>query len=81
VNRQLARTIWKRASDRCEYYLIPQVALPLPFQIDHIPAGEHGDENLNGDQREFARRNSSCPGSGVANPAQDAILPHDGAIL
>jgi hypothetical protein len=46
VNRQLARTVWKRARDRCEYCLIPQFAFPLPFQIDHIVAGKHGGETV-----------------------------------
>ena len=42
MTRKLVRTIWKRAGERCEYCLIPQFALPLPFQIDHIIAEKHG---------------------------------------
>lgn len=31
----------ERAAERCEYCRIPQFALPLPFQIDHIIAEQH----------------------------------------
>jgi hypothetical protein len=41
VNRELARTVRERADERCEYCRIPQFALPLPFQIDHILAEQH----------------------------------------
>jgi hypothetical protein len=55
VNRELIRTVWKRAGERCEYCLIPQWALPLPFQIDHIIAEKHGgravEDNLAHQQR------------------------------
>ena len=50
MNRALARLVRERAGDRCEYCRIPQFALPLPFQIDHIIPEQHeGDtvlENL-----------------------------------
>jgi HNH endonuclease len=41
VNRELAQTVRERAGERCEYCRIPQSALPLPFQIDHITAEQH----------------------------------------
>jgi hypothetical protein len=44
VNRQLTRTVRERAGRRCEYCRTPQFALPLPFQIDHIVAEQHGGE-------------------------------------
>ena len=44
MNRDLARQVRERAEDRCEYCRIPQFALPLPFQIDHIIAGQHQGE-------------------------------------
>jgi hypothetical protein len=48
VNRELVRSVWKRAGDRCEYCLLPQWALPLPFQIDHIIAEKHGGRTVAG---------------------------------
>jgi hypothetical protein len=36
----------ERAGERCEYFLIPQFALPLPFQIDHILAEKHGGQTF-----------------------------------
>jgi hypothetical protein len=46
VNQELARLVRERAADRCEYCRIPQVALPLPFQIDHIIAEKHGGKTV-----------------------------------
>jgi hypothetical protein len=48
MNRELVRSVWKRAGDRCEYCLLPQWALPLPFQIDHIIAEKHGGRTVAG---------------------------------
>ena len=46
MNRELARTVRERAADTCEYCRLPQSALPLPFQIDHIIAEQHGGETI-----------------------------------
>ena len=46
MNRELARAVRERAGDSCEYCRIPQFALPLPFQIDHIIAEQHGGETF-----------------------------------
>ena len=46
MNRELVRTVWRRAGNRCEYCLIPQFALPLPFQIDHVFAEKHGGQTV-----------------------------------
>jgi hypothetical protein len=48
VNRDLAQTVRERAGERCEYCRIPQLALPLRFQIDHIIAEQHGGETVLG---------------------------------
>jgi len=42
LNEQLAREVWRRAEDRCEYCRIPAALYPLPFQLDHIIARQHG---------------------------------------
>lgn len=46
MNRELVQRVWSRAGNRCEYCLIPRFALPLPFQIDHILAVQHGGETV-----------------------------------
>ena len=46
MNRELVRTVWRRAGNRCEYCLIPQSALPLPFQIDHVFVEKHGGQTV-----------------------------------
>jgi hypothetical protein len=48
VNRELARAVRERADERCEYCRIPQFALPLPFQIDHILAEQHEGKTVSG---------------------------------
>lgn len=42
MNRDLARSVRERAKNKCEYCQLPQSVLPLPFQIDHIIAEQHG---------------------------------------
>jgi hypothetical protein len=48
VNRDLARRVRERAEHRCEYCRLPQFVLPLPFQIDHIVAEQHGGQTEEG---------------------------------
>ncbi len=42
----LARLVWRRARDRCEYCLVPQSADELPHHIDHVIAQQHGGETV-----------------------------------
>lgn len=42
MRSELVRLVRARAGNRCEYCLLPQAALPLPFQIDHVVAEQHG---------------------------------------
>lgn len=44
--QELAQTVRERAGNRCEYCRLPQYALPLPFQIDHVVAESHVGETL-----------------------------------
>ncbi|MGH9622501.1 MAG: HNH endonuclease [Bryobacteraceae bacterium] len=46
MNRELARAVRERAGGRCEYCRLPQFALPLPFQIDHIVAEQYRGETV-----------------------------------
>jgi hypothetical protein len=42
VNRELVQRIWQRAGNCCEYCKLPARHYPLPFQVDHIIAKQHG---------------------------------------
>lgn len=46
MDRDLQRAVWKRAGSACEYCRIPQALDPLPFQIDHIIAEQHGGRSV-----------------------------------
>jgi HNH endonuclease len=46
VNRELVRQVAERAGHRCEYCQLPEWALLLPFQIDHIIAEKHGGRTV-----------------------------------
>ena len=46
MNQDLARRVRRRAGHQCEYCGLPQYALPLPFQIDHVVAGQHGGQTV-----------------------------------
>ena len=41
MTRELARSVWQRAKERCEYCRLPAQFHPSPFQIDHIIARQH----------------------------------------
>jgi 5-methylcytosine-specific restriction endonuclease McrA len=40
----LEREVWRRAKAACEYCQLSQVFDPLPFQLDHIIAQQHGGQ-------------------------------------
>jgi hypothetical protein len=42
LHADLIRRVWQRARSRCEYCQLPAGLHPLPFQIDHIIARQHG---------------------------------------
>lgn len=42
MNADSVREIWQRAGRRCEYCHLAAGLHPLPFQIDHIVARQHG---------------------------------------
>lgn len=44
MNRELGRQVRERAGESCEYCRLPGFALPLPFQIEHVIAGQHDGE-------------------------------------
>lgn len=44
MNEGLRKLVWRRARDRCEYCLIPQVATPyFTFHVEHSIAIQHLD--------------------------------------
>ncbi|MEX0715676.1 MAG: HNH endonuclease signature motif containing protein [Planctomycetaceae bacterium] len=42
MRRTLEDRVWRRANSCCDYCRIPHEFDPLPFQIDHIIARQHG---------------------------------------
>jgi HNH endonuclease len=42
MNRDLKRQLRRLAGDRCDYCRMPSRFDPLPFQVDHIIARQHG---------------------------------------
>ena len=46
MNRELLKQIRELAGDRCDYCQMPRVHDPLPFQIDHVIAQQHGGETV-----------------------------------
>src|SRR5215831_15378891 len=42
MERALQEQVWQRARDCCEYCQMPQARDPIPFEIDHIIAEQHG---------------------------------------
>lgn len=46
MNRELLRMILAHAEERCEYCHMPTAYDPLPFQLDHIIAQQHGGETV-----------------------------------
>ena len=46
MNRELHRMIRAHAEERCEYCHMPTAYDPLPFQLDHIIAQQHGGKTV-----------------------------------
>ena len=46
MKRGLLRQLRQLAGDRCEYCRLPTAYDPLPFQVDHIIAQQHGGETV-----------------------------------
>lgn len=42
MNRLLLKQVRQMAGDRCDYCRMPNAYDPLPFQVDHIIARQHG---------------------------------------
>ncbi len=46
MNRALLNKLWKLAGERCDYCRMPERFDPLPFQVDHIIARQHGGATI-----------------------------------
>jgi HNH endonuclease len=46
MNRRVLEKVRARAGDRCEYCRVPRRFDPLPFQVDHIVAEQHGGRTI-----------------------------------
>ncbi len=71
------RTVWQRASDRCEYCRLPQASAPLfVFHVEHIRAKQHrGDDDP-------ANLALACPASNrFKGPNLSAIDPETDKLV
>jgi hypothetical protein len=48
ITRTLLRELRQLAGDRCDYCRMPTAFDPLPFQVDHVIAQQHGGETTLG---------------------------------
>lgn len=46
MNQHLSEEVWRRANHACEYCRLPQAYYPVPFEIDHIIARQHGGSTI-----------------------------------
>ena len=46
MTRSLLLEIQRLAGERCDYCRMPAAYDPLPFQLDHIIAQQHGGETV-----------------------------------
>src|SRR5262245_9600965 len=46
MDETLVQEVWRRASNTCEYCLIPQDYYPAPSEIDHIISRQHGGPTI-----------------------------------
>ncbi len=46
MNRALLAELRRLARGRCDYCRIPETLDPLPFQVDHIVARQHGGQTI-----------------------------------
>ncbi len=46
MDEALKRQVRLRAKNRCEYCQLPQVVMPVPFQVDHIIAIQHRGQTV-----------------------------------
>src|SRR6266850_737754 len=66
MDDNLARLVWHRAEDRCEYCQIPQSCSWLPFEIDHILALKHNGKTLAGNLALSCAFDNAFKGSNIA---------------
>ncbi|HEX5444790.1 MAG TPA: HNH endonuclease signature motif containing protein [Pirellulales bacterium] len=49
MNRALLNKLRKLTGERCDYCRMPERFDPLPFQVDHIIARQHGGATIFGE--------------------------------
>lgn len=73
----LRQQIYERANDQCEYCLIPQVAVLVSLEIDHIIARKHGGETEGNNLALACRLCNKYKGSDLTSidPQSGEIVP------
>jgi 5-methylcytosine-specific restriction endonuclease McrA len=76
MDAQLRRLIRDRAGNRCEYCLIPQSAVKMPLQAEHVIALQHQGASLEENLALACDRCNLYKGTNLS-----AIDPKDGTIV
>jgi hypothetical protein len=77
MERLLQELVWRRAGGVCEYCLLPSTLAPVPFQIDHIVAQQHGGETVESNLALACLRCNTHKGPNIAgiDPVTGEIVP------
>jgi hypothetical protein len=76
MDEQLARLVWQRAGNRCEYCQLPQARTILSHEIDHVIATKHGGLTTAGNLALacFACNHHKGPNVAGIDPATRAVV-------
>ena len=77
MDRSLQELVWRRAGGVCEYCRLPSVLAPVPFQIDHVVAQQHGGETVEANLALACLRCNTHKGPNIAgiDPVTRRIVP------
>jgi hypothetical protein len=77
MKRALLERLRQLAGDRCDYCRIPRQFDPIPFQVDHIIAEQHGGETVLDNLAWSCMHDNKHKGPNVAgvDPVTDLVVP------
>jgi hypothetical protein len=77
MERSLQELVWRRAGGVCEYCLLPSMHHPVPFQVDHVIAQQHGGETIESNLALACLRCNTHKGPNIAgiDPVTRKIVP------
>ena len=77
MNRTLVSQLRRLTGDRCDYCRIPRRLDPLPFQVDHIIAQQHGGQTVLGNLAWSCLHDNKHKGPNIAgiDPVTGDLVP------